>query len=106
MKIEENNNQYLQLCIYIVGQGETTLTLVPITTMKMTNELFQFDPILLKYKCVSSPFQNSEMLAIISPTFGISFSLIYFHKNIEFLQLALKYRPTKLLAVKLEAFFY
>jgi hypothetical protein len=45
VKIEENNNQYLQLCIYIVGQSETTLTLVPITTMKTTNELFQSDPI-------------------------------------------------------------
>jgi len=49
VKIEESNNQYLQLCFYIQGRGETTPTLVTISTMKTIDKKhFSVYPILLK----------------------------------------------------------
>jgi hypothetical protein len=76
VKTGENNNQ---LCFYTQGQGETTPTLVPITTMRTTDEKrFQFNPNLLKQGCVGSPFQNREVWVIISLHFwGLFFSYLF-----------------------------
>ncbi len=49
---------------------------------------------------MGSPFQNKNVWVIISLHFWDFYFSIYFHKNIDFLCLALKHGPTKIVSLE------